>query len=110
MRALPDDGWKASESGDGAPPLPGPWRKCGTVRHTFTHFTVELDVLALPGRPTGDPTDYPTGDPTADPTKSGEWWPLGRLEEAGLPTLFAKAATLVLAETVQTGPGPFIPD
>ena len=28
----------------------------------------------------------------------GEWWPVAGIEEAGLPTLFAKAARLVLAE------------
>jgi A/G-specific adenine glycosylase len=27
----------------------------------------------------------------------GEWWPVARIEEAGLPTLFAKAARLALA-------------
>ena len=28
----------------------------------------------------------------------GEWWPLARIDEAGLPTLFAKAARLALAQ------------
>jgi A/G-specific adenine glycosylase len=28
---------------------------------------------------------------------AGEWWPLGELDNAGLPTLFAKAARLAIA-------------
>lgn len=75
MRALPDDGWSARGDGSGGPP--GTWREAGTVRHGFTHFDLELDVLV-------SDNDEPVGE--------GEWWPLDRLEEAGLPTLFAKAA------------------
>ena len=83
MRALPDDGWHAGADGDARPPVPGPWEPVGTVRHGFTHFTVELAVMRL------------AGDGT--PTGEGEYWPLDRLDEAGLPTLFAKAARLALA-------------
>ena len=32
----------------------------------------------------------------AEPTLPGEWWPIDRLDEAGLPTVFAKAATRAL--------------
>lgn len=76
MRALPDDGWSARGDGEGGPdgePL-------GLVRHGFTHFDLELSV---------ERHDVPIGD--------GEWWPLDKLGEAGLPTLFAKAARLALA-------------
>ncbi len=90
MRALPDDGWKASTSGHGAPPVAGQWRRCGTVRHVFTHFTIALDVLAL------------ADEAPILPTGAGEWWPLNRLEDAGLPTLFARAAALARANAVQT--------
>ncbi|MEC8772244.1 MAG: A/G-specific adenine glycosylase, partial [Pseudomonadota bacterium] len=31
------------------------------------------------------------------PDAEGEWWPIDRINDAGLPTLFAKAARLVLA-------------
>ena len=83
MRALPDDGWSARADGSGAPPLEGEWRDAGTVRHGFTHFDLELRVVAceVPSTPPGE----------------GEWWPLDRLDEAGLPTLFAKAARRALA-------------
>lgn len=83
MRALPDDGWSARVYGDGAPPLDGDWRHLGTVRHGFTHFDIELRVMAC---------ERPEAPPGA-----GEWWPLDTLDEAGLPTLFAKAARRALA-------------
>ena len=76
MRALPGDGWSAKGDGEGGQdgePL-------GVVRHGFTHFDLELAVVWL-GEPVG----------------KGEWWPLDRLDEAGLPTLFAKAARVALS-------------
>ena len=81
MRALPDDGWSARADGSGEPSLEGAWAETGTVRHTFTHFTIELVVLRIETAP-----DAPLGD--------GEWWPVSHLDEAGLPTVFAKAARL----------------
>ncbi len=84
MRALPDDGWHARADGSGRPPVAGEWEHAGTVRHGFTHFTIELAVH----RSRGD----------AAPDGDGEWWPLDRLGEAGLPTLFRKAAERALAE------------
>ena len=75
MRALPDDGWSARRDGAGVPE--GTWRDAGAVRHGFTHFNLELAV---------------SSSTTADEIGAGEWWPLDRLGEAGLPTLFAKAA------------------
>ena len=83
MRALPDDGWSARSDGAAAPPLPGPWHGGGTVRHSFTHFDLDLQLMLYSG------TDWARlsgGD--------GEWWPLEQLEQAGLPSLFAKAARL----------------
>ena len=76
MRALPDDEWNARGDGDGQ----GAGEVLGMVRHGFTHFDLELLVVA---------GDSATGE--------GEWWPLDRIEEAGLPTLLAKAARLALA-------------
>lgn len=84
MRALPDDDWNARGDGHGEPPLPGEWQSRGVVRHGFTHFEIELEVMALAGY-------------GANPPDQGEWWPLDRLGEAGLPTLFAKAAQRALA-------------
>ncbi len=86
MRALPGDSWSARDDGTGAPPLAGPWRACGLVRHTFTHFSLEL-ALQL----------YSGGEWASLGPHEGEWWPLDRIGEAGLPTLFAKAARLAMA-------------
>lgn len=79
MRALPDDGWSAR--GDGAATGAALDRPLGLVRHGFTHFDLELAVDRAAVPPPGE----------------GEWWPIDQLEEAGLPTLFAKAARLALA-------------
>ncbi len=76
MRALPGDGWSARGDGSGGPS----GRSFGAVRHGFTHFDLELEVVGL---------HAPIGE--------GEWWPLETLEDAGLPTLFMKAARLALA-------------
>ncbi len=83
MRALPDDGWSAQGDGSGKPPLASEITPLGAVSHTFTHFKLELSVQRL------STDETPPGE--------GEWWPVAKLDEAGLPTLFAKAAQLALA-------------
>ncbi|MEX0342901.1 MAG: NUDIX domain-containing protein, partial [Erythrobacter sp.] len=83
MRALPDDGWSARADGSGEPPQAGTWDSAGVVRHTFTHFQLELSVQVQRD--------------AIQPEGAGEWWPLAELGAAGLPTLFAKAARLVRA-------------
>ncbi|KLI63480.1 A/G-specific adenine glycosylase [Aurantiacibacter marinus] len=84
MRSLPDDGWSARGDGNKDAPLSGAWKAAGVVRHSFTHFDLELGVAVH-----AEHRPAPGGE--------GEWWPTGSIEEAGLPTLFAKAARLVLA-------------
>ncbi len=88
MRALPDDGWNARGDGQAEPPLKGPWQPGGVVRHSFTHFDLDLQLMLYSGN-----------DWARLAKMAGEWWPLDRLDEAGLPTLFAKAARLALAES-----------
>ncbi|MGB3469935.1 MAG: A/G-specific adenine glycosylase [Erythrobacter sp.] len=83
MRSLPDDGWSAREDGSGAPPFEGGWEELGAVRHTFTHAHLTLSVQRIRA--------------DADWAGEGEWWPISDIENAGLPTLFAKAARLALA-------------
>ena len=51
------------------------------VSHGFTHFTLDLHVLARTSPPDGE----------------GWWQPLGQIGEAGLPTLYARAIEAVLA-------------
>ena len=85
MRALPDDGWSARCDGAGMVPLAADWQRAGQVSHVFTHFSLALDVLRAKVT-------------AAQPLAEGEWWPIERIEEAGLPTLFAKAARLACAQ------------
>ena len=80
MRALPDDGWSARADGSGEPPIAAGWQAAGVVRHGFTHFSLALSVSRA----------MIAGDPPGE----GEWWPVARIGEAGLPTLFARAAML----------------
>ena len=87
MLALPDDGWNARADGCAVPPLDGPWVPAGIVRHSFTHFDLDLQLMVYSGR-----------DCSRLAGQAGEWWALDRLGEAGLPTLFAKAARVVLAD------------
>lgn len=83
MLALPDDGWSAHADGSRVAPLDGAWQSRGRVAHGFTHFALELEVRQslVPAQPEGE----------------GAWWPIDRIEEAGLPTLFRKAAARALA-------------
>jgi A/G-specific adenine glycosylase len=64
-------------------PLAGAWRDLGAVRHSFTHAHLTLAVMGLA-------SDTPA-------LSGGEWWPIDKLEAAGLPTLYAKAAQRALA-------------
>ncbi|MBS0480584.1 MAG: A/G-specific adenine glycosylase [Proteobacteria bacterium] len=87
MRALPDDGWSARGDGQGDPPIDGIWQAGGVVHHSFTHFDLDLQLMLYSGN------DY------SRLGAEGEWWAVDRLDEAGLPTLFAKAARIALART-----------
>ena len=77
MRALPGGAWDGSK----APPLDLRWQPLGAVRHVFTHFALTLEVRAA---------TLVAPDPSLD----GEWWPIATLSDAGLPTLYARAAVL----------------
>ncbi|HEX5238077.1 MAG TPA: A/G-specific adenine glycosylase [Sphingomicrobium sp.] len=70
MAALPGDDWTEAEQAR---------RPLATVRHVFTHFSLDLAIVAR-----------------SEPVGDGWWHPLDRLEEAGLPTLYRKAVDAVL--------------
>ena len=71
MAALPGTEWSKG--------TPHRLEAMGTVHHVFTHFSLDLAVV-----------------PRAEPDGEGWWHPLDRLDEAGLPTLYQRAAELVL--------------
>jgi len=84
MRALPTGPWQAEDPGLAGAPAELHWRDVGSGRHIFTHFSLDYRVMAAsaPAR-----------------SNAGEWWPVAELDAAGLPTLFARAARLVLPES-----------
>lgn len=71
MAALPGTDWTDD--------LPVATASVGTVRHVFTHFSLDLLV-----------------ERRTDAAGEGWWQQLDRLDEAGLPTLYRKAAALAL--------------
>jgi A/G-specific adenine glycosylase len=84
MRALPGGEW-----GDAPLPAPQGARVLGTIRHVFTHFSLDLAV---------DHVKNPASI-AALTVAEGEWWPMTRLDEAGLPTLYRRAAEIALGST-----------
>ena len=84
MLALPSTVWDRQSAGDacfaGATAL-------GNVAHVFTHFTLTLKVNRI---------RLKSG---CNAPVAGEWWPRDRVHDAGLPTIFAKAARLALEES-----------
>ena len=73
MAALPGSEWtERAETGAG--------EMLGTVSHVFTHFALELRVVRV-----------------AHAAGEGWWQPVESLSEAGLPTLYRRAAELALA-------------
>lgn len=71
MAALPGSEWIETR--------PASRRALGTVRHVFTHFSLDLAI-----------------ELRADPQGAGWWQALDRIDEAGLPTLYRRAADLAL--------------
>lgn len=83
MRALPTGPWEESQPGLSGAPAAVDWVMLNQiVAHGFTHFTLEL-ALAV--------ARMDAHSATAD----GEWWPADELADAGLPTVFAKAAAAI---------------
>ena len=81
MRALPTCDWKG---GDPPPPLDADWTQAGRVEHVFTHFALSLEIFVA------------RVESGCALQLGGEWWAKAQLEEAGLPSLFAKAARIAL--------------
>jgi A/G-specific adenine glycosylase len=81
MRALPSTDWDSAQA---APPFPGDWLDLGVVSHGFTHFELLLRVMAI--------------RLASPPGLAGEWLNADEVADAGLPTLFRKAAILARAQ------------
>lgn len=85
MLGLPGSAWAEEEIGDALrfAPAPPPWRAIGSIRHAFTHFHLELAVMAK--------QDH------CAPLGPGEWIAIADWQRAGLPSVFAKAMRLASA-------------
>lgn len=88
MTQVPTTGWTARQDGatdtSEAPGDSLAWRFCGTVRHVFTHFELDLSVYAAQG--------------SISP-KPHQWW--SRPEDVAgeaLPTVMRKVVALALEE------------
>ena len=73
MAALPGSEWSTQAIGGDSPAL-------GQVTHVFTHLRLELRIERM-----------------AEPVGDGWWNPIGKIAEAGLPTLYRRAAEVALA-------------
>ncbi len=85
MRALPSCDWRERDT---TPPIAGDWQDMGAVTHGFTHFELVLTIRAL---------HLPQ-----KPQLAGDWLNVDTVLDAGLPTLFHKAASLVLAHRISS--------
>ncbi len=88
MSEAPTSAWTANldgATGIEAAPFKADWRRCGTVRHVFTHFELELTVfradLDIPAPP-------------------GHWWS-GDFKAEALPTLMKKVIEAALADATK---------
>ena len=77
MAALPGSEWTDT-------PAP-PQRQLATVRQVFTHFSLDLAI-----------------ETRAELPEEGWWHPIDRIAEAGLPTLYRRAAERALAACADT--------
>ena len=85
--AFPSTGWDGS---DLPPPAPADWRQVGAVRHIFTHFALELTVMAAP---------------LATPATRGRLVPLDEFDPKALPGLMRKVWSLACpADPTATSP------
>ena len=83
MRALPTGPWMAERPGVADAPVAADWTMLNTsVRHGFTHFDLQLALATA----RVERHALPDG---------AVWWPVESLGEAGLPTVFAKAAKAI---------------
>ncbi|WP_093315962.1 A/G-specific adenine glycosylase [Sphingomonas jatrophae] len=87
LLALPTGPWSDAAPGLDGAPAAARWRLLdGTVQHVFTHFRLTLALATAAA-----PSDGLAPDAI--------WWQADRIDEAGLPTLFARAAARFREDT-----------
>ena len=91
MSEVPTTGWTART--DGAlgsenAPFAADWRKTGAIRHTFTHFHLDLEIWHAEG------VDNGVADRAG--VDQGWWVPTHRLADEALPTVMRKAISAAI--------------
>ena len=84
MAGLPTTGWGVSQNGEvgeNSVLFAGKWRFRGTIRHSFTHFHLELEVWHIHSQKC---------------PKSGWWSQRKKISQEALPTVMKKAVSVVL--------------
>lgn len=94
MTEVPTTSWTSRQDGEtsiNAAPCAADWQNAGQVRHTFTHFHLELAVYSAS-------LDPKTNDTVAQnrPTDLGWWSDLETLNEEALPNLMRKVIACAL--------------
>lgn len=87
MLGLPGGEWYVRDSRESIiPSFAGMTKNLGSITHIFTHFRLTLSIIAV--------------DPKSGCASGldGEWWLINQLDEAGLPSVFAKAAARAVSE------------
>jgi A/G-specific adenine glycosylase len=95
MMEFPSSEWQEGPATD-VQYLGPEWRAlAGQVIHIFTHFRLELDVVASAQAET-----HPFGNPSeGDDLSEGRWVGVDQLNSIALPTVMTKVVDLVAAET-----------
>ncbi|MEE2567484.1 A/G-specific adenine glycosylase [Hyphobacterium marinum] len=81
MMEVPSTEWGEAAPAD-APPFAANWQPCGTVRHVFTHFTLDLAVVRAEAPEGWQPPD-------------GRFVARADMDGQALPSLFGKVVALV---------------
>ena len=85
MTQVPTTDWNSNRNGatgKAAAPVGGEWQSVGTIRHTFTHFHLELEVWKLR-------IDH-------TPRIGGWWCNIGSIDNEALPSVMQKAVKFAL--------------
>lgn len=93
MAQIPTSDWSAKRDGKtglAAAPFAGDWQYCDTVRHTFTHFHLTLEIWQIN-------VEEICG-------LQGWWVELAGLEAEALPSLMKKAIIQALPEALKSAP------
>ena len=85
MPGFPGDGW---DGAGGEAPISADWHEVGSLRHTFTHFHLDLSVRAALTE--------------AEPQR-GAFVPRAGFQPAALPTLMRKVWDTATARAVEWG-------